>query len=79
MQWRQGQELMAGRAALSLGEHFYWWPGPVATCARVEYSLGPGPFADALQRFVLDLPDYIHPARLRAPASAPQPAAPEAP
>jgi hypothetical protein len=76
MAWRQGQELLAGRAALSLGEHFYWWPGPVATCAHVEYSLGPGPFADALQKFVLDLPDYIRPARGRAPASMPQPAQP---
>jgi hypothetical protein len=79
MAWRQGQELLAGRAALSLGEHVYWWPGPVATCARVTYSLGPGPYASALERFVLDLPDHVRPARLRPPASAPgpAPAAPE--
>ncbi|MBI5477643.1 MAG: hypothetical protein HY906_02235, partial [Deltaproteobacteria bacterium] len=71
MSWRQGQEVLAGRAALSMGEHFYWWPGPVGTCARVAYSLGPGPYAAALERFVLDLPDHIRPARLRAPARAP--------
>ena len=72
MVWRQGQELLAGRAALSLGEHMYWWPGPAATCARIEYSLGPGPFADALQKFVLDFPEFIRPVRRRGPASAPQ-------
>jgi hypothetical protein len=75
MLWQQGQEMLAGRAALSIGEHVYWWPGPVAACARVGYSLGPGPFADALQRFVLDLADFIRPARLRPapPRSAPVP------
>jgi hypothetical protein len=71
MEWRQGQELLAGRAALSVGEHLYWWPGPIGTCARIAYSLGPGQYAAALERFVLDFPDQVRPARLRPPASAP--------
>jgi hypothetical protein len=71
MSWRQGEELLAGRAALSVGEHMYWWPGPAGTCARLVYSLGPGPYAAALERFVLDFPEHVRPARLRPPASGP--------
>jgi len=79
MSWRQGQELLAGRAALSVGEHFYWWPGPIGYCARLTYSLGPGPYAAALERFVLDFPDHVRPARLRPPTPAPAPAVEPAP
>jgi hypothetical protein len=79
MSWRQGQELLAGRAALSMGEHVYWWPASPGTCAQVAYSLGPGPYAEALERFVLDLADHVRPPPLRSPRPASMPAPQSAP